>query len=66
LLVKQTQTLACFVSIMALSECTELILIDVDCPIRLSEEAQDAAVAVPKAAMRSQLISGFCGLLVRF
>ncbi|KAH0020993.1 GABA permease, partial [Aureobasidium melanogenum] len=35
----------------------------VDAPIRLSEEAQDAAVAVPKAAMRSQLISGFCGLL---
>lgn len=39
---------------------------DVDAPIRLSEEAQDAAVAVPKAAMRSQLISGICGLLVRF
>ncbi|KAG9549195.1 GABA permease, partial [Aureobasidium melanogenum] len=35
----------------------------IDAPIRLSEEAQDAAVAVPKAAMRSQLISGFCGLL---
>ncbi|KAH0340770.1 GABA permease, partial [Aureobasidium melanogenum] len=35
----------------------------VDAPIRLSEEAQDAAVAVPRAAMRSQLISGFCGLL---
>ncbi|KEQ76326.1 amino acid transporter, partial [Aureobasidium namibiae CBS 147.97] len=34
----------------------------VDAPIRLSEEAQDAAVSVPKATMRSQLISCVCGL----
>lgn len=51
---------------MALLEYLVLISADVDAPIRLSEEAQDAAVAVPKAAMRSQLISGICGLLVRF
>lgn len=66
LLVRQMQTIACFVSSIALSKCKELMSIDVDAPIRLSEEAQDAAVAVPRAAMRSQLISGFCGLLVRF
>lgn len=60
------QTIACSVSTIALSECEELMSIDVDAPIRLSEEAQDAAVTVPKAAMRSQLISGICGLLVRY
>lgn len=41
-----------------------LTLVDVDAPIRLSEEAQDAAVTVPKATMLSQTISCVCGLLV--
>jgi len=35
----------------------------VDAPIRLSEEAQDAAITVPKATIRSQLISCACGLV---
>lgn len=50
---------------MALLTHAELMSTDVDAPIRLSEESQDAAIAVPKATMHTQVISGVCGLAVR-
>jgi hypothetical protein len=55
---------ACFCELRRHSSIQKLTPEDVDAPIRLSEEAQDAAITVPKATMRSQLISCITGLLV--
>jgi hypothetical protein len=55
---------ACFCELCRHSLIPKLTPVDVDAPIRLSEEAQDAAVTVPKATMRSQLISCITGLFV--
>jgi hypothetical protein len=55
---------ACFCELCRHSWIQKLTSVDVDAPIRLSEEAQDAAITVPKATMRSQLISCVTGLLV--
>jgi hypothetical protein len=62
--VKQTQTTAVSVSYTGTHLCQRLTEVDVDAPIRLSEEAQDAALTVPRATMRSQLISCATGLIV--
>jgi len=64
--VRQTQTTVVFVSYADALWYKRLTLVDVDAPIRLSEEAQDAAVTVPKATMHTQLISCICGLIVSY